>query len=117
MSETEQSRGLRKLYADLMEYWVAYGGWVEFRQSEYTILATILTPLLFPLWWAAGWWGITFDVLPSILGFSLAGYAIFLAFGDEHFRALISTKPSTRPHSPYVGLTTSFVHFIVVQVA
>ena len=70
---------------------------------------------------ASCYWGETsdwatraIDVIPSILGFSLGGYAIFLAFGSPKFIRLISEKDTKKSY--YLKLNALFVHFILVQI-
>jgi len=50
-----------------------------------------------------------------VLGFSLAGYAIWLALGDERFRSLISETEEGKP-SPFMQVNAAFVHFMLLQV-
>lgn len=100
-------------------YWTAYGGWRAYVGSPYLVAALLLTGLMAPLWLKANWWDMVLNVLPSILGFSLGGFAIFLAFGDDGFRNLIGGHhPDDKPdeQSPYIEFSATFFHFIVVQV-
>ena len=56
----------------------------------------------------------TLDFIPSLLGFTLAGYAIFISFGDDEFRAAIAGKVDGKT-SPLITFSTTFLHFILVQ--
>jgi hypothetical protein len=49
------------------------------------------------------------------LGFSLGGYALLVAVGDENFRALISGEDEDGEPSPYMEVNAAFVHFILMQ--
>lgn len=107
-------------------YWAAYGGWRELVRSFYLMVAGILLILTAPTWWSpsnlgggqwSAWWDQSFSVLPNLLGFTLGGFAIFLGFGDEKFRQLLA-EPDPNEHiseNAYVGLCSTFVHFILVQ--
>lgn len=54
--------------------------------------------------------------LPNLLGFTLAGLAMSIGFGDDKFRALLAEPDAdtTKP-SAYVVMSSTFVHFILVQ--
>jgi hypothetical protein len=70
-------------------------------------------------WHNPNWWDTVLSVLPNILGFSLGGFAIFLAFGDDAFRSIIGGKhpgDAANEPSPYLEFSATFFHFIIVQV-
>lgn len=100
-------------------YWLAYGGWRAVAFSPYLLLAIVLSAVTVPLWLKPNWWDIVFAVIPCVLGFSIGGFAIFLAFGDDGFRTLISGKHKNDKQgqaSPYIEFSASFFHFILLQV-
>lgn len=99
-------------------YWTSYGGWRAILGSPYLFVAIVLTGAMAPIWLRSAWWDIVLSVMPNVLGFSLGGFAIFLAFGDEGFRNLIagSDPDDEAGASPYIGFASAFLHFIVVQV-
>lgn len=96
-------------------YWIAYGGWKEILFSPYFHIALLLTLALEHSWLNGAWWDTAITILPSIIGFSLGGFAIWLGFGDEKFRQLISQQDEGEKASPYIELSATFAHFIVVQ--
>lgn len=96
-------------------YWRAYGGNSALLYSPYLHVAAVLTGLLWPAWTAHRWWETTLQVVPSILGFTLAGFTIWLGFGDEKFQRLLAKRPKGKNTSAYIGVSAAFVHFIVVQ--
>ena len=55
------------------------------------------------------------SIIPSIIGFSLGGYAIWLALGDSKFRDVISGESGDGEVSPYMSVNSAFVHFIIMQ--
>jgi hypothetical protein len=106
--------GVRKIFR---VYWVAYGGLKAMLRSPYLHLAGVLLLLTFNTWTSPQWWETSIAVLPNLLGFTLGGFAIFIGFGDERFRAMLAdpdTESENRP-SIYVSLCATFVHFILVQ--
>ena len=107
-------------------YWDAYGGLHAQMRSPYLHGALLLLLVTVPMWVfplftysdsEKQWWSMSISVLPNLLGFSLGGFALFVGFGDEKFKAILAA-PEKDPNLPaiYVGLCASFVHFIVVQV-
>lgn len=96
-------------------YWRAYGGHNALLYSPYAHAALLLTGLLFPYWLESPWWDTALTVVPSILGFTLAGFTIWLGFGDQRFQQLISTKRPGKTVSAYIAISAAFVHFIVIQ--
>jgi hypothetical protein len=100
-------------------YWRAYGGWSAFRKSPYLHLALLLLMATFSTWSKQDWWDQVISVLPNLLGFTLGGFAVFLGFGDEKFRALLAAPDEDEPDDPslYVGLCSTFVHFILIQIS
>lgn len=95
-------------------YWAAYGGAGALLRSPYLHAAWLLLVLTGPTWIAPLWWDQCLSVLPNLLGFTLGGFAIFIGFGDEKFRALLA-EDDGKPGNAYVELCATFVHFIVVQ--
>lgn len=99
-------------------YWKIYGGWRAMIRSAYLHAAIVFTALAAPIWLDKNldWTGIVLDVTPSILGFSLGGYAVLFAFGDQKFQYAISGQDPDGTPSPFMELNASFVHFLVVNI-
>ncbi|WP_417224270.1 hypothetical protein [Achromobacter spanius] len=103
----------------------AYGGIWAMVRSPYLHLSVLLTVLSFNVWTQPGWWERPIAVLPSLLGFSLGGFAVWLASGDDAFRAALAGRVAKvengevkqeDKHSPYLAVSATFTHFVVVQV-
>ena len=107
-------KGVRQIFG---RYWVAYGGSRALIRSPYFHAALVLLAVTFQSWMKPEWWTEVISVLPNLLGFTLGGFAIFIGFGDERFRALLAA-PEDDPKQPtvYVSLCATFVHFILIQV-
>ncbi|NLR73562.1 hypothetical protein [Leeia aquatica] len=98
-------------------YWAAYGGWRALWRSPYLWLSFCLLLLTTHYWLTEAWWEQVFSVMPSMLGFTLGGFAVFLGFGDEKFKSIISgqmPEDGGRP-SPYLEVSATFLHFVLVQ--
>ena len=98
-------------------YWEAYGSLRAMLLSPYFHVAVVVTLVLTPYWIQYPWWELPIGVLPNIVGFALGGYAILVGFGGENFLKCISQKSPEdgEDHSPFVGVSAAFVHFIIVQ--
>lgn len=101
-------------------YWDAYGGWREFFLSLYLWIAFILTVILAPLWLntkdgEAVWATMPTSILPNLLGFSMGGMAIMLAFAGS--KVFIYITQEGKQHSYFIKIVASFYHFIIVQSA
>lgn len=100
----------------ISRYWTAYGGFKALFTSAYLYIALALSVLMAPAWLYNPWHEIVLSVIPSVLGFSLGGYALLVAVGDEDFRALISGEDEDGEPSPYMEVNAAFVHFILMQI-
>lgn len=101
----------------LGRYWHAYGGIAALFTSRYLYTALLLTPFCWGSWSEPHWWNTVIEVLPSLLGFTLGGFAIFVGFGNERFReSLADTDDDPDVPSVYIELCATFAHFIVVQI-
>jgi len=92
-----------------------YGGWKALFVSKFFIVSLILTLLSIPLWISGGWWETVIQILPNLIGFTLGGYAIILAFSDTKFLSKLSGSSSDSKHSPFLDLCATFAHFIFIQ--
>ncbi len=102
--------------------WDISGGWRRISRAWYTWAALLISVLCWSLWWDAAWWDLSLEIIPGMLGFSLAGFAMMLAFGDDRFRAVLSRAmvvtggEGTSKHSAFMGYASIFVHYLVAQV-
>ena len=112
-------KALKASYAGVGEtitrYWVAYGGIRALLLSPYLHISIVLTAMMFPFWLYQKWWETSLAILPNVLGFTLAGFTIWLGFGDEKFRELIS-KAKPNKTSVFMGVSSTFAHFVVAQI-
>lgn len=92
-----------------------YGGWRALLKSRYLHISALITIILYPTWSHVGWWDDVLSLMPNLLGFSLGGFAMWIAIGDDKFRALISGAKGNKT-SPYMEVNAAFVHFIFLQI-
>jgi hypothetical protein len=106
--------GVRQIFS---RYWTVYGGARALLRSPYFHLSAAVLVLTTNFWLRKEWWDQVFSVMPNLLGFTLGGFAVFLGFGDEKFRALLAEPDDEAPEEPtlYLQLCSTFVHFVLVQ--
>lgn len=114
MTVCSQYRNIGKLLA---RYWSVYGGWEALYKSAYFHGSLLLLALTSKLWLQKAWWDSVLSITPSLLGFTLGGFAIFLAIGDERFKATISGSDPDEGNtpSPYLVVCTTFLHFVLIE--
>lgn len=100
----------------LKRYWRAFGGCHDFVRSPFFHIAIILTVLLNDAWSNNAWYSTAIGVLPNMLGFCVSGYAIWISWGDEKFRAMLMGLQNEKALSQYVHVSAIFAHFAIVQV-
>lgn len=100
-------------------YWKIYGGWKSLISSPYLWIAALLTLVMTPHWLELDdkltrpWSQLPLQILPNILGFSMGGMAIVLAFnGSSTFKALTQ---GGRDNSYFIKMIAAFYHFILIQ--
>lgn len=107
---------------DLADYFRRFGGLTAVLLSPYTLMAALITAACWGDWRSSAWPDTPLATLPALLGFSLAAYALLLAFGDENFRAFLAEENVSEPGTDVpadnvlLGISAIFLHFIVVQV-
>ena len=94
--------------------WENMGGTAAFWKSFDFRFALAVSLMCWPSWLAPNWWESTISVLPSLLGFTLGGFAIFLGFGSDQFKELIAREDETK--SEYLSVSSTFLFIVAVQV-
>lgn len=93
--------------------WRITGGWRAVWRSADFILALTVWLFCLPFWLVGQWWEQVISVLPNLLGFTLGGFAIFLGFGSESFKTMLSDPDENK--SPYISVSAAFLMFIFFQ--
>lgn len=109
---------LRKSYSETFRlwgaYWKLYGGAKAIASSLYFFVSIVITLLCFYIWMKPGWWETVISAVPTMLGFTLAGLAVFLGM-DSKFSSVIAGGTDDEP-SPFLSMIAAFVHFVIIQV-
>ncbi|OTG61224.1 hypothetical protein B9T36_02145 [Acinetobacter sp. ANC 4204] len=100
-------------------YWSAYGGFRAFWASYYFLIPLIITFFCTNHWLNNKlWMADPLAILPSLLGFTLAGYAMWLSVGNEKLKILLSSKfdkEKKNSYSLFMQINASFIHFVIFQ--
>ena len=99
-------------------YWKAYGGFRAFWASYYFFIPLLITALSANHWINnKEWMTDPLTILPSLLGFTLAGYAMWLSVGNEKLKIILSSKidKNKNNYSVFMQINASFIHFVVFQ--
>ena len=110
-------RPYRDTYKIFLRYWKVYGGLPAIGRSPYLHFSLILLFITSHFWLTKEWWSQVIGIIPSLLGFTVGGFAILVGVGDDDFKSLISGRISSRPEkeSPYLNVAAAFAHFSIIQ--
>jgi hypothetical protein len=97
------------------DYWKTYGGWIALFTSPYLHFAALAAANIIYFSPAYALWDTTLSIVPSMLGFSLAGYAIIMAIGAGQFQEFVA-RAGGREHSVMGRISAAYIHFMTVQV-
>jgi len=98
------------------KYWNSYGGFKALLKSPFLWLSLLMTICSYDFFLDNTWLDIPISMLPSLLGFNLASYSVWLAFGNHKLNKLLSKLKDNQIHSKYMVVNSSFIHFILVQI-
>ena len=98
----------------LKTYWAAYGGLKAVFSSRFFLSSVLITALSYIEWMNNDYSELPISILPDILGFSIGAFAVWLGFGSEDFKEVI-TKLQTKHGNGYDVSNASFLHLIIVQ--
>jgi hypothetical protein len=97
-------------------YFEAYGGLNALAKSRYFWGAVAITGVCSRYFTTPKWWDLSIAFVPGLVGFSIAGVAIFVSLGSDQLRARIAGKmPGEKEESPFMSFMAMFTHFIVIQ--
>jgi hypothetical protein len=119
MDKTSYKEQYKNVLNSLQLYWNTYGGLQALIFSPYLAVSLLITFLCFPIFSTPDnikWYSLPISTIPNLLGFTLGGYAILLAFGNEKYLMILSARDKNDNNpSPFMNVNGAFVHFILVQ--
>jgi hypothetical protein len=96
-------------------YWKAYGGIRDLARSAYLHASVAMLVVTAHFWLFEKWWEQPLSTIPSLLGFSLAGLAVFVGFSDREYQSLLATTKDENGTSVFLSTCATYIHFVVVQ--
>lgn len=118
----KQFEQYKSFFKNWRTFWKTYGGLSGVLGSPYFIFSVILSCCTYPIWKGQlenyYWYDPCIEIIPNLLGFTLGGFAIWLAFGDDGFRTVMageSPNEQTKAPSPFMKVNSTFLHFIILQ--
>lgn len=99
----------------ITQYWNHYGGWKKVFFTSSLWFSIAITIILYPLWLNHPWWEDVLSLIPSLLGFTLTGFALWLAVGNDKFKSDIAGEEEDGSASPYMSVNATFTHFLFLQ--
>lgn len=96
-------------------YFQAYGGCKKLFASPFFWGAVVLTALCYPSWNSKDWWTTVTTVLPTILGFTIAAFALVIGLGVGVFKRQLHRARKSGKAPLYLQVSGIFVHQIVIQ--
>lgn len=115
----------RSVAKDIGDYIRCYGGISRMVLAPYAHAALLGTLACYGIWTSNRWFDLPLAVLPALLGFTLAAYALLLGFGDDRFRSFLAERDPEEPagtrgdpyaHNLLLRISAIFLHFVVVQI-
>lgn len=93
------------------------GGFYFIVGTPYVYVAVALTYVLLDRSYTSDWASLALSIFPSLIGFSLATFAIVLAlFGSDNL-AKLAAKRNGQKVSPLAKLTALIVHAALIQIS
>ena len=96
-------------------YWKAYGGTRDLARSAYLHASVVMLVITFHFWIFHKWWEQPLSIIPNLLGFSLAGLAVFVGFSDREYQSLLATTKDDKGTSVFLSTCATYIHFVVIQ--
>lgn len=94
--------------------WRVTRGWRGICYGPEFWLSLVVLVCTAPYWLAHHWWAHVLAIVPTILGFTITGFAIFLAFGSDDFKRFLA-RGKEIDENAYMSTGSAFVIFICVQ--
>ena len=103
------------MFKTFRKYWNSYGGFNAFIKSPFSWLSLLMTLCSYEFFLDQKWLDTPASMLPNLLGFNLASYSVWLAFGNQRLNRILSKLKDDQIYSRYMEVNASFIHFIFAQ--
>lgn len=100
----------------IKRYFRAYGGWSGVFGSPLFVASLVIAAASYRQWLSPKWTSIAYDLLPSLLGFSLGTYALLFSLITARVKAALRAVRNDDAISALEQVNATFFHYIFVQV-
>lgn len=111
-SQFSQHKAVAK---ELSQVWGSYGRLRALLASPFFHVSVVISVMSSGAWLTRDWWTTGMSVVPALLGFSVATFAVFVAIGDDKFRTVLASGGHGKVRA-LVDIYSSFLMLIGVQV-
>lgn len=100
----------------IKRYFRAYGGWRGVAGSPLFLASLFIAAVSYRHWLNPTWTSLAYDLLPSLLGFSLGTYAILFSLITARVKGALRAVKNNDAISALEQVNATFFHFIFIQV-
>lgn len=103
-------------WKSIRRYFKGYGGWPAICGSPIFVFSLLVTALNYSNWIEPKWVPHSFDMIPSLLGFSLGSYTILFSVMTGRLKRALKSVKNPRGINYLEEINATFFHFIFVQI-
>lgn len=103
-------------WKSIRRYFKGYGGWAAIFLSPIFIVSLVVTILNYANWIEPKWVSRSFEMIPSLLGFSLGSYTILFSVMTGRLKRALKAVKNHNGVNYLDEINSTFFHFIFVQI-
>lgn len=103
-------------WKSIRRYFRGYGGWAAVFCSPIFVFSFVATALNYSNWIEPKWVSRSFDMIPSLLGFSLGSYTILFSVMTGRLKRALKSVKNPKGVNYLEEINATFFHFIFVQI-
>ncbi|WP_308400474.1 hypothetical protein [Agrobacterium tumefaciens] len=103
-------------WKSIRRYFKGYGGWAAVFCSPIFVFSLMVTALNYPNWIEPKWVTRSFEMIPSLLGFSLGSYTILFSVMTGRLKRALKAVRNGKGTNYLEEINATFFHFIFVQI-
>lgn len=103
-------------HRSIRRYFKGYGGWGAVFGSPIFLISLAVTTISYSNWLEPKWVSKSFDIIPSLLGFSLGTYAILFSLMTGRLKRALKAVKNPQGVNYLEEINSTFFHFIIVQI-
>ncbi len=104
----------KSAFNSMKKYVNIYGGTKSILFSPYFLISILITAACRSMYFKPGWWELPKMILPSMIGFSIASFSLWISMLSSGLQKIFSRTPRTIQVASSINST--FFHFIFIQI-